>query len=326
MIDKKKVKKIGLAGILLLVLAAGIFITRYALSGTVYAGQDTWNGISKNQLEKEMDDMNMLRETINYTKDGRVNMEIFVHQDASEPLPAIISLPAGAFGMLAYSDKEPRVLTFYEKNFHAFVLNYSVGKYSEFPNPLDEVSWAIWQIRSHAEEWNVDPDKIVVMGFSAGSSVAGMSATQWNTPGLYERVGAPDAESIRPNAAVIGYGAADITNTILDDPSVARPGNWGKIVTDRTPELDIVNYVDENTAPMFIWHCRGDWFVPLKNPLMLAEAMQEHDLAYELHIFSDGYHGMSVGNNGPGGDLEHSDHPNADMWVPLCVNWLNHIL
>ena len=116
----------------------------------------------------------LMKETINYTEDGRVNLEVYRHSNPEEPLPAIISLPGGAFGFLVGTDQEPTAMTFYERDFQAFVLNYSVGEYSGFPAPLDEVSWAIWQIRSHAEEWNVDPDKIVVMGFSAGVSVAGM--------------------------------------------------------------------------------------------------------------------------------------------------------
>jgi acetyl esterase/lipase len=265
----------------------------------------------------------MLRKTINYSTDCRVNMETFIHEEAGNPRPAIIVLPGGAYGWLSDTEKEPAALTFYERGFHTFILNYSVGVYSEYPNPLNEASWAIWEIRRTAKEWGINPDGIVLMGFSAGSGVAGISATQWNIPGLYEMVGAPDAGAVRPDAAVIGYGCADNTNTILDNPKVIKPANWGKIVTDRTPQLDFVNYVSPGTPPMFIWHNRYDKYVPTENPLMLAAALQKNDLPYELHIFQEGYHGMSVGNNNPGGNLENSEYPNVDMWVPMCVNWLN---
>lgn len=267
----------------------------------------------------------LMKKVINYTDDGRVNMEVYVHTNPAEPLPAIISLPGGAFGFLVGTDQEPTAMTFYERGFNAFVLNYSVGEYSGFPAPLDEVSWAIWQIRTHAEEWNVDPDKVIVMGFSAGVSVAGMSATQWNAPGLYERVGAPDAESIRPNAAVMGYGACDTSHTIVDNPDVVNPGVWGKIVTDKTPELDYLYYVDENTAPMFIWQPHRDPYVPKENQTMLAEALENAGVEYELHMFKDGYHGMSVGYNAPGYDLSRSPQPDADRWVGLCIDWLDNL-
>lgn len=266
-----------------------------------------------------------MKQAIHYTEDGRVNLEVYLHSNPTEPLPAIISLPGGAFGFLADTDKEPTAMTFYEKGFQAFVLNYSVGQYSGYPAPLDEISWAIWQIRSHAEEWNIDPDRVVVMGFSAGVSVAGMSATQWDMPGLYERVGAPNAESIRPNAAVMGYGACDTSGTIVDNPNVVNPGVWGKIVTDRTPELDFLYYIDENTSPMFIWQPHNDRYVPHENSIMMAEALEKAGVKHELHMFNDGYHGMSVGYNAPGYDLEDSPHPDADSWVNLCVDWLNRL-
>lgn len=217
-------------------------------------------------------------------------------------------------------------MTFYERGFQAFVLNYSVGEYSGYPAPLDEVSWAIWQIRGHADQWGVDSHQVIVMGFSAGVSVAGMSATQWDTPGLCERVGAPDAESIRPDAAVMGYGACDTSGTIVDNPNVVNPGVWGKIVIDRTPELDYLYYVDEQTAPMFIWEPEHDQFVPKENQTMLAQALERAGVAHELHMFKDGYHGMSVGYNAPGCDLKDSPHPDADRWVELCVEWLDRIL
>lgn len=264
-------------------------------------------------------------EVLNYTADGRVNLEMYLHGAPEEPLPAIISLPGGAFGFLVNTDQEPTAMTFYERGFQAFVLNYSVGEYSGFPAPLDEVSWAIWQIRSHAEEWHVDPDRIIVMGFSAGVSVAGMSATQWSTPGLYERAGAPNAEAIRPNAAVMGYGACDTSGTIVDNPDMVNPGIWGKIVTDRTPELDYLYYVDEDTAPMFIWQPNHDPYVPKENQTLLAEALEKAGVPYELHMFSDGYHGMSVGYNAPGYDLADSPQPEADQWINLLVKWLDNL-
>jgi len=60
-------------------------------------------------------------------------------------------------------------------------------------------------------------------------------------------------------------------------------------------------------------------------PIMMAEAMLENDLPFELHIFQEGAHGMSVGNNAPGKSLEDSEYPSIDLWVPLCENWLNNL-
>lgn len=281
--------------------------------------------ISQRTEEKENTNMKPMKTTIPYTDDGRVKLEGYLHMEADEPLPAIISLPGGAFGFLVDTDKEPTAMTFYERGFQAFVLEYSVGEYSGFPAPLEEVSWAIWQLRKHAKEWHIDPDRVIVMGFSAGVSVAGMSATQWNTPGLYKRVQAPSAESIKPDAAVMGYGACDTSGTIVDNPDIVNPGVWGKIVTDRTPQLDYIYYVDENTSPMFIWQPAHDQYVPKENQTRLAQALEKAGVPYELHMFTDGYHGMSVGYNAPGYDRNTSPHPDADRWVDLCTEWLQKL-
>lgn len=264
----------------------------------------------------------MIKRTINFTDDGRVNMITYLHEEQSAPLPSVIVLPGGAYGFLSESESEPVAMTFYEKGFHTFVLNYSVGDFSEFPAPLDEVSKAIWEIRKNADEWNVDKNAVVLMGFSAGSGIAAMSATQWNTPGLAERAGAPNAEGIKPNAAVIGYGAANNSEMIIENPDIYIPDILGKIARDKTPELDVINYVGEHTAPMFLWHNRYDRLVPAVSPLIMAQALYKYNVPFKVHVFQEGKHGLSVGNNAPGKDLRDSQYPSVDMWVPLCVNWL----
>jgi acetyl esterase/lipase len=94
----------------------------------------------------------MLNKTINFTADGRVNIKTYVLPPSYDnrpcpKRPAIIILPGGAFTFLSEREAEPVALTFAKEGFHTFVLSYSVGDYSAFPNPLDEVSKAIWEVR-----------------------------------------------------------------------------------------------------------------------------------------------------------------------------------
>jgi acetyl esterase/lipase len=269
----------------------------------------------------------MLHRTINFTKDGRVNMRTYIHDispDISQipKRPAIIVLPGGAYGYIADTEAEPAALTFLKEGFNTFILNYSVGDYSVFPNPLNDVSKAIWEVRKNAVEWGINPEAITVMGFSAGAGIAAMAATQWNTDGLAKRLNIPEGGN-KPDAAVIGYGASLQSKTIIDDPAIYKPDFLGKIAKDKTPELDVVNYVGPHTPPLFIWHTRYDKFVPVINPLLMVEAMTKHDRSYELHIFQEGCHGMSVSNNlSSYKDEETLHNPNVGMWVSLCSNWL----
>lgn len=269
----------------------------------------------------------MLHETINFTSDGRVTLQTYIHDKYTNDFqikkrPALIILPGGAYSFLSERESEPVAITFLKEGFNTFILNYSVGDYSKYPTPLEEVSKAIWEVRKNSEEWGIKTDAIGLVGFSAGAVIAAMAGTQWNTVDLAERLHIPQGMN-RPNAIVFGYGAS-LTSTIMDDPTVFKP-KLGKIATDRTPELDVVNYVGSHTPPFFIWHTRYDDHVPAINPLLLAKAMQKHNLPYELHLFQAGKHGMSVSNNLSAYNEPDFRHPSVDMWVQLCTNWLYDI-
>lgn len=242
--------------------------------------------------------------------------------------PAVIVLPGGAYSFLSDSESEPVALTFMARGYNTFVLNYTVGEKCAMPLILEELSRAILTICRLAEEWHTNPHAIVPMGFSAGACLAGISATQWNTPGLAERVGAERVEDIRPDACVIGYGCWDNSRTIQGDPAFYNP-HAAKIAKDCTPELDMINYAGPQMPPLFIWHNRDDQFVPVTNPLMIASRMTELGLPYELHVFGGGRHGMSVAN-----DLAcHEGHmravceesPSVAEWVPLAMAWIDRL-
>lgn len=273
----------------------------------------------------------MLHETINFTEDGRVNLKTYIHDDYQtengtffiQERPAIIVLPGGAYGFLADHEGEPVALTFMKEGFNTFVLNYSVGEYSSYPNPLIEISKAVWEVRSRAQEWHINPNQIVVMGFSAGAGISAMLGTQWHTKGLNEILNIPYGGN-KPNAVVMGYGAA--SNTDLQKNADYIPPILGKIARDLTPELDIINYVSKETVPTFIWHTRYDQFVPSIQPLQLAQKFYEYDIPYELHMFEEGRHGMSVCNNlSSYQDEDIHRYSSVQMWVRMCVNWLYHM-
>lgn len=273
----------------------------------------------------------MLHNTINLTEDGRVTLVTYIHNNYTSAFenfqpqkrPAIIVLPGGAYGFLSGREAEPVALTFLKEGFSTFILNYSIGENSAFPNPLNDVSRAIWTIRENADEWNIDTNAIVLMGFSAGAGVAAMAATQWNTPDIAKSLGIPEGGN-KPNAVVLGYGAA-MNSTVLDDPDCEKPFFLGKIAKDRSPQLEFLNYMGIHVPPMFIWHVLRDKYVPAVNQLMFAQAMQKYNLPYELHIFQNGRHGMSVSNDLSAYKDKNYQNNSVSMWVPLCTNWLRNL-
>ncbi len=281
----------------------------------------------------------MLHERFRLSEDGSVYMDSYIHAQSNEKpsymeswrsvkrphdywqiqkRPAIIVLPGGAYRDLSEREGEPVALTFLKEGFNTFVLYYSIGDASEYPQPLEDVSKAIWMIRSHAAEWAIDENAIVVMGFSAGGHLATLAATEWNTDGLHKRLGIPEGGN-KPNAAVVGYGPVIGQQTGDGD-------NVGAMIAKFTPEYETYKYVGSQTCPMFIWHTWQDPLVPSKNALKLAGALYEKQIPYELHVFNRGTHGMSVCN-----DL--SDYeapadvcpPNASTWVSMCTQWLREL-
>ena len=278
----------------------------------------------------------MIYEKINYTEDGRVNLQTYIPdlcRDGMPLRPAMITCPGGGWEFHGAAEGEAVALTFVKEGYAGFVLNYSLGEYSAFPNPLVEISWAIRTVREHAEEWHIDPNRIYVSGFSAGATVAALSATQWNDPRVCEVLGG-DASMYRPDAAVLCYGVFDISTVFngFDLSSVPREEaieqgmklgfTLGQVIANLTPEVNVVNYVSKDSSPMFIFQSKTDEFVSVKNAEMLAAKMEEFGRPYELHIFESGRHGMSV-NNRLTDPVEEID-PNWSQWVDKCLKWLEN--
>ncbi|MBR5516272.1 MAG: alpha/beta hydrolase [Clostridia bacterium] len=237
----------------------------------------------------------------------------------NESHPAIIVCPGGGYTSLSCSEAEPVALTFLKEGFSTFVLNYSTGENCRWPNALIEVLSAIWQVRKNAKEWYINPDAIAVMGFSAGAGMAAIAATQWNTEDAYKKVGAPNAESVKPNAAVLGYGAMDASllmkRNIFDDKEM-----FGENAADH---FDPVKYIGKHTPPTFLWHGRRDSCVPSFATVDYARKLDDLDISYELHVFDFANHALTVFNRNTDSDnYDSRELRNVGMWVEMCADWL----
>jgi acetyl esterase/lipase len=275
----------------------------------------------------------MIHEKIDLSEDGRVYMKTYIHDRSSQLWdnvgqwqpdlrPSVLVLPGGAYQYCSDREAEPVVFPFLTAGFNAFVLFYSVAEHSVFPFPLEDVSRAVWEIRKHKETWQIDQDKIAVGGFSAGGNLAAMLGTQWNTPGLAEKLDIPKGGN-KPNAIFLCYALTGIESHMLKAPP-ADPGVKftppGAIMAQNTEQLNVFRYVSKNASPAFIWHSLEDEQLSIDNPLLLVQAYAKNNIPFELHIFQHGRHGTSINT-----DLSSygQEQPvNVASWVPLCINWL----
>ena len=207
--------------------------------------------------------------------------------------PAIIVIPGGGYQYCSHRESDPVAFAYLQAGYQAFVLHYSVGKDAVWPNPLEDYEQAMELIRSRAEEWGIYPDKIAVVGFSAGGHLAAAAATMSRN---------------RPNAAILGYAVCgeDVKSCNPNAPSA-------------------VAAVDRNTCPCFIFATRTDEIVPVENSVDFMRAMIDAGVSFESHIYSYGPHGFSIGDTCvfEPSRLHSRRVPN---WVSDSIGWLKEIL
>lgn len=237
----------------------------------------------------------------------------FVQKEPGEPYPCVIVLPGGGYQGLSPQEANPVAGWLNGLGISSFVLHYSVAP-ARHPQPYHDVRRAIQWVRAHAEEFNVDPKRIGVIGFSAGGHLAGSAATMWEDPEL--AIGDEmDSVSARPDLAVMCYPV------VTADPETCHEGSvvnlMGENPTEETrASFSLENRVTSNTPPIFLWHTADDEAVPVDNSFRMAQALGKADAEYELHIFPEGRHGLGLCSIG--------DRRNAYVakWRELCAQWL----
>lgn len=204
--------------------------------------------------------------------------------------PAVLVLPGGGYQMCSDREADPVACAYLEAGYQVFILRYSVGDGSVWPNPLDDYELAMGTIRSKADEWNLYPDKIAVIGFSAGGHLAACAAA---------------LSKNRPNAAILGYAVTA-----------------GETVRECCPTApDVIGAVDRKTCPCFLFATRDDNVVDIANSIQMMDALAKAGISFESHIYAYGPHGFSTGDTSIQ-DAASGLCPRAKNWVPDSIGWL----
>ncbi len=218
--------------------------------------------------------------------------------------PAIVINPGGGYIYLSPREAEPVALAYTSKGFNTFVLNYSLGYDAEGFAPLKELNQAIGIIREHAEQWNVDENKVAVCGFSAGGHLA--------------LAGGLLAQN-KPNAMILGYPAVSLN----DMPAIAKflSGKGDDFSVEDLKPFDLVPKVDSNTPPAFVF-VTGDDKTCRKGCIQLVSAMENHDVPVEFHLFGFGPHGYSLANEACADGSSQVIDTHVAKWLDLSAEWL----
>lgn len=265
-----------------------------------------------------------------------------------EKKPVVIICPGG--GYLGTSDREaePVAMRFAAQGYHACVLRYNTyfsewvsdfnnlpkgNEKSIYPGPLFDLAKAMMIIKENAEEWLVDINRISICGFSAGAHLAASMGVHWQDDLLNEKFGA-DSETFKPNLLILGYPLLDYEamkekleispDQILKDFfETSNKAVFGKSNPrdEEIEKLSPVNYVTINTPPTFIWHTANDGMVYVENSLNFATQLSKNKVPYELHIFENGPHGLSLCDETTAGEESHIN-PHCSVWFDLVISWL----
>ena len=212
---------------------------------------------------------------------------------SDKPVTTILVIPGGGYWCRAAHEGDPMAEYFNDKGFNAFVVDYRI-KPNKYPAPQADAQRAIKHIRKNAKAWNVDTDKIVVLGFSAGGHLAACCGVLEDFTKNREGADDIDRESAKVNGMVLCY---PVIHMFEDYGHPGSPKNLcGDDVSDEMRAyLSLENRVTPDTPPVFIWHTSDDACVNVKNSLVFGEKLRDNGVPFEMHIYPHGPHGLGIG-------------------------------
>ena len=228
--------------------------------------------------------------------------------------PAVIICPGGGYYNTSPTEAEPIALKYCSAGFHSFILRYSIAP-SSWPAAVCELSKAVAYVKSIADKNNIDKDKIFVCGFSAGGHLTASLAVHFDHPDVLNFSGVRHGENI-PAGIILGYPV------ITGEDGKTHRGTIDNFVAGResVKELSwLEKYVTEKTPQAFIWHTFADNSVPVINSLRFANALEANNVKFELHIYPDGPHGLSLAN----GKTNTMNVPAVQNWIDMSIRWID---
>jgi len=209
---------------------------------------------------------------------------------------AIIICPGGGYEHLSDREGGPIAERLNAMGIIAFVLKYRIGPRYHHPAPLQDAARAIRLVRARAGEWKIDPERIGIMGFSAGGHLAATIGTHFD-PGKPDSSDPIERVSSRPNVTVLVYPVI----TMKDSTHAGSRRNL--LGPDPTPELLALlsneERVTRETPPTFLIHTMTDASVPVENSLAFVAALRKAGVPFEFHLYERGPHGFALGGNDP---------------------------
>ncbi len=241
----------------------------------------------------------------------RPTLTIYAAPEEKANGAGILICPGGGYGGLAVDHEGLQIAEWMNSlGVTAGVLRYRLAPRYHHPAPMDDVQRAMRLMRAKAEEWQVDPARIGIIGFSAGGHLASTAATHFDD-GAAKARDPIDSVSCRPDFAILCYPV--ITMELPTTHAGSRRNLLGE-----SPDAALValmsndQQVTAETPPTFLLHTTEDTAVLPENSLLFYAALRKAGVPSELHIYEKGPHGVGLGRKFPG----------VGTWPETCEAWL----
>jgi acetyl esterase/lipase len=259
---------------------------------------------SKNSDVKEVFTSGMYRGVTNPT------LEVFLPEKEKAKGLAVVVIPGGSYGVVVYQGEGVSTARELAKNgIAAFVLKYRLPNdlimNDKKNGPLQDAQQAIKYLRENAAKWSIDPNKIGIMGFSAGGHLASTAATHFKS----ELIENNNNTSLRPDFQIVVYPVISMSDKLTHRDS--RNNLLGN-----NPSEEIIKLfsnelqVDSTTPPTYITHAADDKLVDVDNSLEYFQQLRKHNVPVEMHIYPKGGHGFVFRH---------------DSWMEPLLKWLGNI-
>jgi len=237
-------------------------------------------------------------------------LTVFLPEENKSNGTAVVICPGGGYSHLAMDKEGFKVARWLNTlGLTAFVLKYRLPSDVIMTNktigPLQDAQEAIRIVRRNAKKYNIDPEKVGVMGFSAGGHLASTLSTHYN-----DKVYFHDNISAKPNFSILMYPVISMNENIT------HKGSKNNLLGD-SPSEDLIDYysnekqIDSLTPPTLLVHSNDDKVVPIDNAVNYYLELRNNGVSAEAHFYEKGGHGFGLGVN------ETSPH-----WTAQCEQWL----
>lgn len=257
-----------------------------------------WNGTPPLQNSSELKEESTQQGILRIANVQTPTIEVYLPTKQAATGEAVVIFPGGGYGILAYDWEGTDFAKWLNaQGIAGIVVKYRlpISKSLTDPKevPLMDAQRAIRLVRNHAADWNINPSKIGVMGFSAGGHLASTLSTQY-THEVNRPKDAIDALSARPDFSILVYPVISFRDAAVHSGSRKNliGENASQELIDRfSGELN----VNAEAPPTFLVHAQDDKGVPIENSLLYYQALHKHGVKASLHIYPTGGHGFAFG-------------------------------